>query len=85
MCDVHLIETSRIEDYTHEGLRCSYCEDPIEGSTVIISGHLDDGSPGVYVFTYHADCVYLMEHDLPPEGEGCFSYGTAARVYQKES
>jgi len=77
MCDVHLIETAREERTGAAGLRCSYCDDPIHGDYVHVEGRLDDGSPGLYRFTYHPDCAWDAEHDLDAidAGAGCFDYG----------
>jgi hypothetical protein len=82
MCDVHLIETSRVLRHADEGLRCCYCETPIQGDAVHVAGHLDDGSPGLYRFVYHPDCAWDMEHDheVVDARHGCFDYGEPLEV-----
>jgi len=78
MCDVHLVETSRTTCPAPAGLRCSYCGEPLRGPCVLVEGHLDDGSPGLYRFAYHEDCAWDVEHDdeAIDANEGCFDYGT---------
>lgn len=77
MCDVHLVETFRAERTGAGGVRCSYCRAPIDGDFVHVEGHLDDGTPGLYRFTYHPDCAWDVEHDEGEieAGQGCFNYG----------
>lgn len=78
MCDVHLDELERLS-VRMTGL-CCYCGEAlsdVEDST-LIRGSLDDGTPGVFEFVYHAECVFWMEFDTDEidANEGCFSYGT---------
>lgn len=82
MCDVHLVETHRALRPAAAGLRCCYCDTPIQGDSLHVEGHLDDGSPGLYRFAYHPDCAWDMEHDdevIDARG-GCFDYGTPTAV-----
>jgi hypothetical protein len=76
MCDVHLIEHSR-KPREFSGMACSYCGEHIIGKGILVSGSLDDGTPGVYEFAYHDDCVFDMEFDQAEiaSNDGCFSYG----------
>lgn len=78
MCNVHLVETARALRPAGAGLRCCYCETPIQGDAVHVEGRLDDGSPGLYRFAYHPDCAWDMEHDddVIDARDGCFDYGT---------
>ncbi|WP_147283016.1 hypothetical protein [Pseudorhodoferax soli] len=85
MCDVHLVETSRLTCQVKAGTACCYCGEKIAGEGVVIEGHLDDGSPGLHRFAYHEDCAWDMEHDLEEidEHHGCFSYGTPFEVVRQ--
>ena len=53
MCDFHLVETLRALRPAAAGLRCGYCDTPIQGDALHVEGHLDDGSPGLYRFAYN--------------------------------
>lgn len=50
----------------------------MRGDCVLVGGHLDDGSPGLYRFAYHTDCAWDVEHDdeAIDANDGCFDYGT---------
>lgn len=74
MCQVHLVEASRTVCCTPAPGPCSYCERPIRGAWVQVTGTLDDGSPGTLRFAYHRDCADFMVYDVGDSG--CFSYGT---------
>jgi hypothetical protein len=84
MCDVHLIKTLRETRHVKAGATCCYCGEKIAGEGVVVEGHLDDGSPGLYRFAYHDDCAWDMEHDLDEidAHDGCFSYGMAVEMIQ---
>ncbi|WP_406625389.1 hypothetical protein [Acidovorax sp. SDU_ACID1] len=82
MCNVHLVEMSRLLRPAGPGLRCCYCETVIQGEAVHVEGNLDDGSPGLYHFAYHPDCAWDMEHDAEviDARDGCFDYGAPLSV-----
>lgn len=82
MCDVHLVETSRLICRARVGTACCYCGVKISGESIVIEGHLDDGTSGFHRFVYHEDCAWDMEHDLHEIAahDGCFSYGTAVEI-----
>ena len=82
MCDVHFIPSAEQFVRQSSAVNCSYCDSPIaagEGS-ILLSGHLDNGSHQEYMFVYHEECRAWMEYDTEEQeaNDGCFSYGRPA-------
>jgi hypothetical protein len=78
MCDVHLIEHSRLP-VKWKG-QCSLCGSRINGNCIEIRGHLDDGTPGIQVLRYHLDCIGDVDDSDPNEHDGCRWYGTISET-----
>ena len=74
MCDVHLVEDVNESRVSLGAIACSSCEKPIvAGETYThVEGHLDDGSPGMFVYDAHEDCFLADQDDVGEDG--CFTW-----------
>ncbi len=80
MCDVHLIEEINEERSALKAIRCSSCKRTImKGARYQhVEGHLDDGSPGRWVYAAHEDCYTYDCYEV--NEDGCFTWTGAERI-----